>query len=375
MVVEVGLLARLGPPVVVKPRHGRQGAHVKLNVDSAEAAAGAFAAAGGEVVVEQHFDGRDYRVLMVAGRLVAAAERVPAHVVGDGRRTVRGLIAAANADPRRGEGHARALTRLHADPAVLARQGILPGIKVDNGAKPLAGSPDEKITEGLDGLRERLKAYRDIGARFAKWRAVITVSDTLPSATCVIANAHALARYAALCQESDIVPIVEPEVLMDGSHTIERCEEVTGEVLHAVFNALFEQKIFLEGMLLKPNMVISGKECTKQASVEEVSRATLRCLRRHVPAAVPGIVFLSGGQDHLAATRHLSAINQLEGPKPWKLSFSYGRALQDEALKAWRGTDQNLKAGQQAFYHRAKCDSAAALGLYGKAMESASART
>ena len=258
---------------------------------------------------------------------------------------------------------------------VLARQGILPGIKVDNGAKPLAGSPDEKITEGLDGLRERLKAYRDIGARFAKWRAVITVSDTLPSATCVIANAHALARYAALCQESDIVPIVEPEVLMDGSHTIERCEEVTGEVLHAVFNALFEQKIFLEGMLLKPNMVISGKECTKQASVEEVARATLRCLRRHVPAAVPGIVFLSGGQDQLAATEHLSAINQLEGPKPWKLSFSYGRALQDEALKAWRGTDQNLKAGQQAFYHRAKCDSAAALGLYGKAMESASART
>jgi len=258
---------------------------------------------------------------------------------------------------------------------VLAPQGILPGIKVDNGAKPLAGSPDEKITEGLDGLRERLKAYRDIGARFAKWRAVITVSDTLPSATCVIANAHALARYAALCQESDIVPIVEPEVLMDGSHTIERCEEVTGEVLHAVFNALFEQKIFLEGMLLKPNMVISGKECTKQASVEEVARATLRCLRRHVPAAVPGIVFLSGGQDQLAATEHLSAINQLEGPKPWKLSFSYGRALQDEALKAWRGTDQNLKAGQQAFYHRAKCDSAAALGLYGKAMESASART
>ena len=258
---------------------------------------------------------------------------------------------------------------------VLARQGILPGIKVDNGAKPLAGSPDEKITEGLDGLRERLKAYRDIGARFAKWRAVITVSDTLPSATCVIANAHALARYAALCQESDIVPIVEPEVLMDGSHTIERCEEVTGEVLHAVFNALFEQNIFLEGMLLKPNMVISGKECTKQASVEEVARATLRCLRRHVPAAVPGIVFLSGGQDQLAATEHLSAINQLEGPKPWKLSFSYGRALQDEALKAWRGTDQNLKAGQQAFYHRAKCDSAAALGLYGKAMESASART
>ena len=258
---------------------------------------------------------------------------------------------------------------------LLAEQGIIPGITVDRGAKPLAGFPGEHITEGLDGLRGRLQEYRAMGARFAKWRAVIEVSATLPTAGCVQVNAHALARYAALCQESDIVPIVEPEVLMDGSHTIERCEEVTGEVLHAVFNALFEQKILLEGMLLKPNMVISAKECTKQASVEEVARATLRCLRRHVPAAVPGIVFLSGGQDHLAATRHLSAINQFEGPKPWKLSFSYGRALQDEALKAWRGTDQNLKAGQQAFYHRAKCDSAAALGLYGKAMESASART
>ena len=221
---------------------------------------------------------------------------------------------------------------------------------------------------------DRLKAYREIGARFAKWRAVISVSDTLPSATCVNVNAHALARYAALCQEQDVVPIVEPEVLMDGSHTIERCEEVTGAVLHAVFNALFDQKVALEGMLLKPNMVISGKECAKQATVEEVALATVRCLRRHVPAAVPGIVFLSGGQDHLAATRHLSAINQLEGPKPWKLSFSYGRALQDEALKAWRGKDENLKAGQQAFYHRAQCDSAAALGRYAAAMESESAR-
>ena len=258
---------------------------------------------------------------------------------------------------------------------VVSRQGILPGIKVDNGAKPLAGSPEEKVTEGLDGLRERLEEYRDMGARFAKWRAVMVVGDTLPSVTCVNVNAHALARYAALCQEQDLVPIVEPEVLMDGSHTIDRCEEVTGEVLHAVFNALFDQKVFLEGMLLKPNMVISGKECTTQADTEEVARATLRCLRRHVPAAVPGIVFLSGGQDHLAATKHLSAINQLEGPKPWKLSFSYGRALQDEALKAWRGKAENLKAGQQAFYHRAKCDSAAALGRYAPAMESESART
>jgi fructose-bisphosphate aldolase class I len=257
---------------------------------------------------------------------------------------------------------------------LLTKQEILPGIKVDHGAKPLAGSPGEKITEGLDGLRDRLKEYREIGARFAKWRAVIAVSDTLPSTTCVKANAHALARYAALCQEVGVVPIVEPEVLMDGSHTIERCEEVTGIVLHEVFNALFDQRVPLEGMLLKPNMVISGKECSKQSSVKEVAVATLRCLSRHVPAAVPGIVFLSGGQDHVAATMHLSAINQLEGPKPWKLSFSYGRALQDEALKAWRGKDENLKAGQQAFYHRAMCDSAAALGRYTPAMEGQSAR-
>jgi fructose-bisphosphate aldolase class I len=252
---------------------------------------------------------------------------------------------------------------------VLAQQGIIPGIKVDTGAKPLAGCPGEKITEGLDGLRDRLKEYREIGARFAKWRAVIAVSDTLPSATCVHANAHALARYAALCQEQGVVPIVEPEVLMDGSHTIERCEEVTGNVLHAVFNELFDQRVALEGMLLKPNMVISGKECTKQAPVKEVALATLRCLCRYVPSAVPGIVFLSGGQDPIVATTHLSAINQLEGPKPWKLSFSYGRALQDEALKAWRGKNENLKAGQRAFHRRAKCDGAAALGKYTTAME------
>ena len=256
---------------------------------------------------------------------------------------------------------------------LLAQQGITPGIKVDNGAKPLAGSPGENITDGLDGLRERLKEYRDMGARFAKWRAVIAVSDTLPSTACVQANAHALARYAALCQEQGVAPIVEPEVLMDGSHTIERCEEVTGSVLHAVFNALFDQKVSLEGMLLKPNMVISGMKCAKQASVKEVALATVRCLLRHVPAAVPGIVFLSGGQSHLVATEHLSTINQLEGRKPWRLSFSYGRALQDEALKAWQGKNENLKAGQRAFYHRAKCDSAAALGKYSTAMEGESA--
>jgi fructose-bisphosphate aldolase class I len=253
---------------------------------------------------------------------------------------------------------------------LLAQQGIIPGIKVDNGAKPLAGSPGENITEGLDGLRERLKEYRDMGARFAKWRAVIAVSDMLPSATCVHVNAHALARYAALCQEQGVVPIVEPEVLMDGPHSIERCQEVTANVLHAVFNALFDQRVSLEGMLLKPNMVISGKQCAKQASVKEVALATLRSLSRHVPTAVPGIVFLSGGQSHLVATEHLSAINQLEGSKPWKLSFSYGRALQDEALKAWQGKNENLSAAQQAFHHRAKCDSAAALGRYTRAMES-----
>jgi fructose-bisphosphate aldolase class I len=255
---------------------------------------------------------------------------------------------------------------------LLTDQGVIPGIKVDHGAKPLAARPGEHITEGLDGLRARLEEYRAMGARFAKWRAVIEVSDTLPSATCVRVNAHALARYAAICQEQSIVPIVEPEVLMDGAHSIERCEEVTGNVLHAVFDALFEQKVSLEGMLLKPNMVIAGKGCATQASVNEVALATVRCLRRHAPAAVPGIVFLSGGQDHLEATEHLSAINRVEGPKPWKLSYSYGRALQDEALRAWGGRQENVVAAQQAFSHRAKCDSAAAMGRYTTSMETES---
>src|SRR5215510_12502138 len=194
---------------------------------------------------------------------------------------------------------------------VLAKQGIIPGIKVDTGAKSLAGFSGETVTEGLDGLRDRLANYRQMGARFAKWRAVIRIDASLPSATCVNVNAHALARYAALCQEQGLVPIVEPEVLMDGTHTIERCEEVTGNVLHATFNALFEQRVSLEGMLLKPNMVIAGKQCPQRASVEEVALATVHCLRRRVSAAVPGIVFLSGGQDHLTATQHLSAINHL----------------------------------------------------------------
>jgi fructose-bisphosphate aldolase class I len=255
----------------------------------------------------------------------------------------------------------------------LTTLGILPGIKVDTGAKPLAGFPDETITEGLDGLRDRLREYHGMGARFAKWRAVIHVTDTLPSSACVRANAHALARYASLCQEQELVPIVEPEVLMDGPHTIERCEEVTGLVLHAVFHALFEQAVALEEMLLKPNMVVSGKECTRQASVEEVATATLRCLRRHVPAAVPGIVFLSGGQNARLATAHLNAINRLPSPKPWKVSFSYGRALQDPALEAWHGQNANLAAGQQALYRRARSNGAASVGKYTDDMEQASA--
>ncbi len=252
---------------------------------------------------------------------------------------------------------------------VLSRQGIVPGNKVDTGAEPLAGFPEETVTEGLDGLRERLAEYHGMGARFAKWRAVIRITDTLPSGACVSANAHALARYAALCQEQHLVPIVEPEVLMNGAHMIERCEEVTGTVLQAVFHVLFEQGVSLESMLLKPSMVIAGKDCSRQASVQEVATATLRCLRRHVPAAVPGIVFLSGGQKDRLATAHLNAINRLPGPKPWKLSFSYGRALQDAALEKWHGRDENLKAGQQAFYHRAHCNSAAMRGEYTDEME------
>ena len=252
---------------------------------------------------------------------------------------------------------------------LLAQEGITPGIKVDKGAKPLAGFPGELVTEGLDGLRDRLTAYREIGARFAKWRAVILIGEGLPTAACVHSNAHALARYAALCQEQGLVPIVEPEVLMKGMHTMERCATVTERVLHAVFNALFEHDVSLEGMLLKPNMVVPGQDCPRRASVKEVAVATLRTLARHVPPAVPAIIFLSGGQDHVLATQHLSAINQLEGPKPWKLSYSYGRALQDEALEVWRGRSENVLAGQHAFYHRAKCDSAAALGRYRTEME------
>jgi len=246
---------------------------------------------------------------------------------------------------------------------VLADQGVIPGIKVDQGAKPLAGAPGELVTEGLDGLRERLAEYRELGARFAKWRAVITIGDGIPTGNCLMVNAHALARYAALCQEADVVPIVEPEVLMDGSHTIERCDEVTRDTLHTVFNALYHQGVVLEGMLLKPNMVVSGNECPVQASVDEVADATIACFRATVPAAVPGIVFLSGGQSDEDATAHLDAMNR-RGPHPWELSFSYGRALQAPAIKAWGGSDDRAAAGQEAYLKRARLNGAARSGEY-----------
>ena len=254
----------------------------------------------------------------------------------------------------------------------LEQQGIIPGIKVDKGAKAMANFAGEKITEGLDGLRERLAEYRRLGARFAKWRAVITIGEKIPTRTCIDANAEALALYAALCQETDVVPIVEPEVLMDGSHTIERHFEVTEQTLRSVFDALAEHRVVLEKMLLKPNMVLSGKECPQQASVEEVAEATVRCMKRVVPAAVPGLVFLSGGQSDQQATEHLNAMNRLEG-LPWQLSFSYGRALQAPVLKAWKGEAANVAAAQQAFHHRAWCNSNARFGKYTGDMETAKA--
>jgi fructose-bisphosphate aldolase class I len=256
---------------------------------------------------------------------------------------------------------------------LLGRQGIMPGIKVDRGASPLSGSSGEHITDGLDGLRDRVKDYAALGARFAKWRAVIVVSDTRPTSLCLRDNAHALARHAAICQAHGVVPIVEAEVTTDGTHTIERCEEVTGAILREVFDALLDHEVILEGMLLKPNMVVPGAMCPQKPSSEAVAAATLRCLRRFVPAAVPGVAFLSGGQDPFEATARLSAINQQPGPKPWKLTFSFGRALQDEALGAWGGWPENVTAGQLAFQHRAKCASLAAAGLYLPEMEEQSA--
>jgi fructose-bisphosphate aldolase class I len=258
-------------------------------------------------------------------------------------------------------------------PELLAKHGVIPGIKVDTGAKEMALCPGETVTEGLDGLAKRCAEYLKLGARFAKWRAVITIGAGIPSQACITANAHALARYAAICQAAGLVPIVEPEVLMDGDHSIERCAEVTEATLHTVFAALHHQRVSLEGMLLKPNMVLSGKSCPHQAGVQEVAEATVRSLRRTVPAAVPGIVFLSGGQSDRLATAHLNAINRLPEPKPWKISFSYGRALQDSALEAWHGRDENLKTAQQALSHRARCNGAASLGQYTDEMEASSA--
>ena len=255
-------------------------------------------------------------------------------------------------------------------PELLAKKGIIPGIKVDKGPVDLPEFPGEVVTEGLDGLRGRLKEYKELGAKFAKWRAVITIGDEIPTYTCLQANGHALARYAALCQEAGIVPIVEPEVLLDGNHTIERSQEVTEKTLKVTFSELFLQRVHLEGMILKPSMVVSGKDNPRQAGVEEVAQRTIQCLKRTVPAAVPGIAFLSGGQSAVSATEHLNAMNKL-GPHPWQVSFSYARALQDPALKAWKGEAGNVTTAQRIFYHRAKMNSAARSGSYTPQMESA----
>ena len=253
---------------------------------------------------------------------------------------------------------------------VLSKKGIIPGIKVDKGPIDIPNFPGEVVTEGLDGLRARLKEYKDLGAKFAKWRAVISIGEKIPSYTCLQANAEALARYAALCQEAAIVPIVEPEVLLDGSHTVERAQEVSEHTLKVTFTQLFLHRVYLEGMILKPSMVVSGKDCPQQAGVQEVAERTIHCLKRCVPAAVPGIAFLSGGQSAERATEHLNAMNAM-GPHPWQVSFSYARALQDPALKAWKGELGNVAAAQKIFYHRAKCNSAARSGSYNKQMEAA----
>lgn len=256
-------------------------------------------------------------------------------------------------------------------PRALIKQGIMPGIKVDMGARDLAAHPGEKVTEGLDGLRERLAEYGKLGAKFAKWRAVITIGDNIPSTACIEANVHALARYAALCQEAGIVPMVEPEVLMDADNTIERCYAVTTATLKALFNELYRQDTVTEHTILKVNMVISGKKCRTQASVQQVADMTVRCLLNTVPASLPGIVFLSGGQSPELATAHLNAMNATYTNLPWPLSFSYGRALQEPCLKAWAGKAKNVKAATKALLHREKCNSLACLGKYKKSMEKA----
>jgi fructose-bisphosphate aldolase class I len=254
----------------------------------------------------------------------------------------------------------------------ISHAGIIPGIKVDAGAKDMAGHPGEKITEGLDGLRGRLKGYFQMGARFAKWRAVIAIGEDIPSRSCLEANAHALGRYAALCQEAGLVPVVEPEVLMGAEHTLERCRNVTEEALRNVFIQLNCQRVLLEGMILKPNMVLPGLACPQQASVEEVSDATVRSLLRTVPAAVPGITFLSGGQSAEFASARLNAMNvRFKSRAPWALGFSFARAIQQPALEIWRGDEANVKAAQQALLHRARCNRAARRGVYTAAMEMA----
>jgi fructose-bisphosphate aldolase class I len=253
---------------------------------------------------------------------------------------------------------------------VLVQTGIIPGIKVDTGAKDMAGFPGERVTEGLDGLPARIQEYAGMGARFAKWRAVIAIDTGIPSEGCIDANAHALARYAAICQQAGLVPIVEPEVLMDGSHDLEQCLEVTGRVLHAVFNQLHVQRILLEGMILKPNMVLAGKDCPHQDDVEQVAEATVRCLLRSVPAAVAGIAFLSGGQSGELACARLNAMNvRFASKTPWVLTFSFARAIQHPALDIWSGHDASVKAAQKSLLHRAKCSRAACCGEYSAAMD------
>ncbi len=253
---------------------------------------------------------------------------------------------------------------------VLSDAGIIPGIKVDAGAKDLAGHPGEKITEGLDGLRDRLAEYSRMGARFAKWRAVITVGDGIPTRACVEANAQALARYAALCQEAGLVPIVEPEVLMDGEHTLARCAEITEEVLRTVFNQLYSQGVVLEGTILKPNMVLPGLACPIQEAVDEVADATVRCLLRAVPAAVPGIAFLSGGQSAELASARLNSMNvRFNSGLPWALAFSFARAIQQPAMEIWSGQEGNVEAAQQALLHRARCNRAARRGGYNASLD------
>lgn len=253
---------------------------------------------------------------------------------------------------------------------LIADSGAVPGIKVDVGAKPLAGSLGELVTEGLDGLRDRFAEYYDLGARFAKWRAVITIGEMIPSNACLKANCHALARYAALAQEANIVPIVEPEVLMDGLHDINECFDVTEATLKSLFDELYDQNVHLEGIVLKPNMVISGTQCEDQASVEEIAEQTVLCLMRTVPAVVPGVSFLSGGQTEAQASQNLSAMNEVYNT-PWKLTFSYGRALQQSALQTWGGKDENIPAAQAAFTHRAKMNSLAAQGKWSSELEQA----